>query len=231
MPEFRIEIAGKSQAAYDRYPNSWPQGSTGQNLETFAWDLLDQGVVGRSDLLVVGSRGGQVVLPWLWRALDNRTPPAVVINGGCAMKLPAAICWPRGAISFLLMGGLDNFRGAMSKEAYVADAKSRVPAENRTTAILFVNEMTHMPQSDLLRAVLPFMLKVLLAWKEMGPAQPPLREFDALLSSLARTACWSGRLLYTQSAGVWQETAFGSGTSVPAKREQLSVSSVRRCVQ
>ena len=75
--------------------------------------LLDWGV----DCFLFGSRGGQVVLPILWQSLQNATPPrqglglldsfpawelnswGVVVNGGCAMRLPGpTICWPEGAI-------------------------------------------------------------------------------------------------------------------------------------
>jgi len=231
MPEFQVEIVGRSGAAYDRYPPSWPQGSAEPNLETFARELLDRGTVERSDVLVVGSRGGQVVLPSLWRALGDWVPPAVVINGGCAMNLPAAIHWPKGAVTFLLMGGLDTFRGATSVETYIADTKSRVPAENGTTAILFVKEMMHMPQSKLLGAVLPLMLKALLTWKEAGPSLPPVADFQALLTSIAQARCWSGHLLYTHRSGVWKDTTFGPGGPEPAKRHRFGVSCPRQRVK
>lgn len=165
-------------------------------------------------MLVVGSRGGQVVLPFIWRALGARSPPVAVINGGCAMKLPVAVDWPLAAATFLLLGGRDTFSGAMSAEAYIADAKSRVPSQNRTTAILFVSEMLHMPQTTLLRTVLPWMLKALAAWKASGLASPPpSAEFQALLAALKEAGCWSGRLLYTQQAGGWQDTTFGPAAS------------------
>lgn len=70
----------------------------------------------REDCLLFGSRGGQVVLPHVWRSLGDKTPPAVVINGGCSMGLPKPAAWPRGAVTLLLMGGQDNFRGSMSPE-------------------------------------------------------------------------------------------------------------------
>jgi len=219
---FSVEIAGQSRAPYDRYPQSWPQGSAGPNLETFAQELLQQGVIERSNCLVIGSRGGQVVLPYLWRELGDTAAPAVVINGGCSMKLPTAVQWPTKAVTFLLMGGQDYFRGAMAPEEYVADAKSRVPAGNATTAILFVNEMPHMPQTDLLGSVLPRMLETLLAWQMVGPGSPPEAELQAVLSVLARTKGWSGRLLYTQSAGVWREHPFGPHSSVSLQQQRLA---------
>jgi hypothetical protein len=215
---FKVEVAGQGRAPYDRYPPSWPQGSAGPNLETFAQDLLNRGVIDKSDCLVIGSRGGQVVLPHLWRMLGDRVPPAVVINGGCAMKLPAPAQWPVQAMTFLLMGGQDYFRNAMSPEEYLADAKSRVPAGNATTAILFINEMPHMPQTDLLGAALPRMLESLLVWQKEGAGNPPEAELQAVLSALASAKCWSGRLLYTQSAGEWREIPFGLSGSVPMQQ-------------
>ncbi|CAK0849040.1 unnamed protein product, partial [Prorocentrum cordatum] len=159
------------------------------------------------DVLVVGSRGGQVVLPNLW-AWGAKVPPAVVINGGCAMNLPTQVFWPDHAITFLLMGGQDNFRGDFSHEdppEYLEDAISRVPPGNGTTAILYVNEMQHMPQAPLLAAVLPHMLLALLRWQESRA--PPLHEFRPLLAALNRDG-WSGRLLHTRSPGNWEDVTF-----------------------
>jgi len=222
LPEFKLDIAGHSRAPYDRYPPSWPQGAAGPNLETFAKELLDQGKVERSDLLVVGSRGGQVVLPYVWRSLGDRAPPAVVLNGGCAMQLPTAVQWPKAAITFILIGGQDNFRGNMSLEEYVADAKSRVPKSNGTTAILFVNEMVHMPQANLLSAVLRPMLKTLLTWQKTGPSQAPQAELQAVLAALTQMRCWNGRLMYTQAPGAWQDIPFSPSGPAPTKRQQLA---------
>mmetsp|Transcript_71889 Transcript_71889/g.186669 ORF Transcript_71889/g.186669 Transcript_71889/m.186669 type:complete len:142 (+) Transcript_71889:1-426(+) len=134
------------------------------------------------------------------------------------MKLPKAVHWPTQAISFLLMGGQDYFRGAMSPEEYVVDAKSRVPAGNATTAILFVNEMPHMPQTEMLGAALPQMLETLLSWQKVGSGNPPEAELHAVLSILERTGPWSGRLLYTESAGVWRELPFSSSPAVHMQR-------------
>eukprot|EP00434_Breviolum_minutum_P013528 symbB.v1.2.011922.t1/scaffold809.1/size160600/1 len=75
----------------------------------------------------------------MWQAQAQGAPPVppvVVINGGCAMKLPTPVMWPDHQVLFALIGGKDNFR-------------SHLPAANKTTAILFVKEMTHMPQQHL----------------------------------------------------------------------------------
>jgi hypothetical protein len=209
----KVEIVGRSHAAYDCYPEGWPQGRRVPNLQSFAAsELLATGAASRSSCLVVGSRGGQVVLPVLWQTLGATVPPAVVLNGGCAMDLPTPVFWPQSAVSFLMMGGQDDlFRTQkgrrLTPEEYLADAKRHVPAQNKTTAILFVNEMTHMPQSRLLSASLRSMVDAVLSWKATGEA--PVAKFESIKASLAKDA-WSGVLLYTKDASSWHEEAFGT---------------------
>lgn len=213
MPDFRLDIKGQARAPYDRYPASWQGGAAGPNLETFAAQLMDQGIVEQSECLVVGSRGGQVVLPSLWSRFGDGVPPAVVINGGCAMGLPTAVYWPTQAVTFLLIGGQDNFRGKASVEEYIADTKSRVPKGSSRTAILYVSEMQHMPQSALLGAVLPQMVRALLAWKRAGASAPPPHDkMQAVLAAVKQQKQWSGCLMYTCGAGVWQDLPFGGAT-------------------
>jgi hypothetical protein len=201
---FSVNIVGQSRAHYDCYPEDWAHGSPPPNLQTFAGEVMQQGILDASELLIVGSRGGQVVLPNFW-AWGVKVPPTVVINGGCAMKLNTPVRWPDSAITFLLLGGADNFRGKFSHQEYVEDSKKRVPKANSTTAILYVNEMQHMPQAQLLAAVLPHMLVALQAWQERGTA--PLKEFRPILAALNRDG-WSGRLLHTRAAGVWEDVTF-----------------------
>lgn len=201
---FSMNIVGHSRAPYDRYPEDWAHGSGPPNLRTFAQEVVSQGTLKKTDLLVVGSRGGQVVLPNFW-ASGVKVPPTVVMNGGCAMKLNTPVQWPDDAITFLLLGGADNFRGKFSPREYIEDAKKRVPKANSTTAILYVSEMGHMPQARLLSAALPHMLSALQAWQEKGTA--PLKEFRPLLAALNRDG-WSGRFLHTRTAGVWEDIAF-----------------------
>lgn len=116
------------------------------------------------------------------------------------MNLPERIYWPDSAVTFLLIGGQDNFRGSASVEEYIAETRAWVPRGNGTTAILYVNEMVHMPQGALLRAVLPAMLCSLLAWKP--GTGPPKADFRKILS-VVNTDGWSGRLMYTKRAGEW----------------------------
>mmetsp|Transcript_79894 Transcript_79894/g.144196 ORF Transcript_79894/g.144196 Transcript_79894/m.144196 type:complete len:567 (-) Transcript_79894:805-2505(-) len=208
-PRFQVEVVGRSRAPYDVYPPCWPQGSPAPNLESFAEEVRASRVTERSNCLVFGSRGGQVVLPYLWQAQaqfrSGPVPPAVVINGGCAMNLPTGVSWPEDAITFILLGGQDNFRGHFGVEEYVAETRSHVPKANATTAILYVNEMTHMPQQNLLASTLPWMIRGLSAW-EVG-RQPPLSHFRSILSSLSKDG-WSGRLLYTSGPGNWEDIKF-----------------------
>merc|ERR1711862_12977 len=149
--------------------------------------------VEHADCLVVGSRGGQVVLPTLWQARGRYIPPAVVINGGCAMDLPTPVQWPESAGTFLLLGGQDYFRGHLDMDSYVADLQCRVPRRNSTTAILLVHEMAHMPQTELLVAILHHLVCAVTDWK--GPDTIPHDEFDAILASLT-VGGWSGQLVY-----------------------------------
>ncbi|CAE7821901.1 unnamed protein product [Symbiodinium sp. CCMP2592] len=104
-----------------------------------------------------------------------------------AMKLPTPVRWPESAVSFLLIGGQDNFRGRLSVEDYVAETRSHVPLANKTTAILFVQEMTHMPQQPLLRGVLRLMLKAIASWKVEGKL--PLEQFRNILAFLRQEQC------------------------------------------
>merc|ERR1711920_363835 len=96
--DLSVKILGESRAPYDRYPACWiNKGAPPPNLETFALDLLAQNCLDDADCIVVGSRGGQVVLPTLWHACGKNTPPAIVVNGGCAMSLPTQVRWPESA--------------------------------------------------------------------------------------------------------------------------------------
>jgi len=200
-----VSIKGSSMQVYDRYPESWGGGSEAPNLESFGIDLVSQGVVEQSDCLVVGSRGGQVVLPTLWKARGSDVPPAIIINGGCAGNLPLPITWPEAAVSFLLLGGHDYFKGNQGAEEYLASAIKEVPTKNKTTAILLVNEMAHMPKTQLLESILQHMIIAAVSWKSMD--FPPCDEFNTIISALNKDN-WSGNLAFTSGMGVWQEFTF-----------------------
>lgn len=207
-PRFKVEIVGQSRAPYDRYPPCWPNGAPAPNLESFAASVLSSKVVERSRCLIFGSRGGQVVLPFLWNAQEKgilKVPPAVVMNGGCAMSLPKPVSWPHDAITFVLIGGQDYFRGNLSPEQYVMETRNHVPTSNASTVILYVAEMVHMPQMKLLRSIMQLMLRTLTAWQTSG--RPPLEHLRAILSRLSQDG-WNGRLLYTSGPGIWEDIKF-----------------------
>jgi len=201
----RLDILGQSRAPYDRYPATWSDGAPAPNLESFAASLVTKGVVEKSSCLIFGSRGGQIVLPALWKARGGDVPPAVVMNGGCAMKLPEPVHWPSSAVTFLLLGGRDYFRGSFTPVQYIADARSRVPRSNSTTAILLVDEMDHMPQTEMLTAIIHLMISVIISWKSSG--QTASSDFDTILKTLV-TLGMAGQLHYTVSPGCWKEFCF-----------------------
>ncbi|CAK9039253.1 Uncharacterized protein SCF082_LOCUS22961 [Durusdinium trenchii] len=108
-----------------------------------------------------------------------------------AMNLPEVVAWPTeapDAVTFLLIGGCDHFR---------------------STALLYINEMEHMPQSHLFALILPHLLRVCLAWKRKVEVAP-LRELQCLLTEL--NSCkgeWTGCLSFTSGAG-WTDVPFGA---------------------
>lgn len=84
------------------------------------------------DCFIFGSRGGQVVLPILWRAVKD-VPPSVVLNGGCAMRLPGPqVEWPCGAVTVMLLGGKDFFRAGVSRDDYLDTTCRCVPQWNQS---------------------------------------------------------------------------------------------------
>jgi len=204
---FDMAILGRSRASYDCYPEDWEDGNAAPNLESFAEELLSQNVLDECDCLVVGSRGGQVVLPSFWRARGASVPPVVVLNGGCAMSLPKQIQWPDSAVTCLLIGGQDFFRGDLSPDEYIDHTVSHVPHGNSTTVILYVHEMQHMPQAQLLSLVLRRLIEASTAWHATG--LPPLKQLNAVLQALL-SGGWSGRLLYTgRHEERWETYSFG----------------------
>lgn len=147
-------------------------------------------------------------------------PPAVVINGGCAQTGSNPSWWPETAVTFLLLGGRDYFRGGMPDGEYVAFTKGRVPAGSTTTAILFVREMEHMPQAPLLGAILRDAISAAISWRASGRVLVP--GLRVLLSALSAGG-WTGQLSYTSSSGAWEDIAFAGATpgkSLPAALSQ-----------
>eukprot|EP00441_Pelagodinium_beii_P046918 CAMPEP_0197624044 /NCGR_PEP_ID=MMETSP1338-20131121/3856_1 /TAXON_ID=43686 ORGANISM="Pelagodinium beii, Strain RCC1491" /NCGR_SAMPLE_ID=MMETSP1338 /ASSEMBLY_ACC=CAM_ASM_000754 /LENGTH=459 /DNA_ID=CAMNT_0043194141 /DNA_START=52 /DNA_END=1432 /DNA_ORIENTATION=+ len=207
-PSLQVDVVGKKGMPYDRYPDSWESGAAAPNLQTFARDIVRIGVPLRTDCFILGSRGGQVVLPVIWEAMGNASPPAVVVNGGCAMGLPGPPTqWPARAVTVMLLGGQDYFRGAKSSYEYLLDTRKHVSSQNASTAFLYVPEMKHMPQEELLGAVLPRLVSAALTWNDDVP-------LEQLLSAAQALECsgWGGRLCYTSGPGLWKEMVFGQPT-------------------
>lgn len=202
---FTVEILGASRTPYDRYPPGFQDGCPPPNLESFGKDLVSQGKVESCEAFIVGSRGGQVVLPVFWKLRGNQVPPTVVINGGCSMNLPTPSGWPDQAVSFLLLGGQDYFKNNQSTDDYFAQTCGNVNPKNSTTAVLYVEEMGHMPQVQLLTSILEHMLLAIVRWKSFGAV--PTAKFEHILTILSKGG-FSGRFAYTKSAGAWGQLAF-----------------------
>jgi len=211
----RVEMCGSRGANYDRYPECWQNGKPAPNLETFAKELLGKPL---GDVLVLGSRGGQVVLPRFWRKLGDQVPPAVVINGGCAMNLPGPkIAWPQQAVTMMLMGAEDFFKGKKSSAEYLTASKSYVPPNSRT-AILYVRQMQHMPQKALLQLVLRPLVMAAARWKYSKTC--PEEQLHQLTVQLEDES-WSGSLFILQGS-VWKESTFGPLDESPKKKSKTA---------
>jgi len=206
--DISLQVVGQSRAPYDRYTEAWGPASGGPapNLQSFAADVVSQDTLKSCDCLVVGSRGGQVCLPTFWQMKGSDVPPAVVLNGGCAMQLPIHVPWPDSAVSFVLLGGQDYFRQQFTLDQYLHDAKSRVPHSNSTTAIMLVHEMVHMPQAQLLDAILYHIVKAVTQWKE-DPEAVPNAEFERIVAAVSAIG-FHGTLTYKTGLGdAWEVTS------------------------
>lgn len=94
----------------------------------------------------------------------------------------------------------------MRGKEYIASTKACVPKESFSTAILYVREMEHMPQTSLLRLLLKPLLLAAIYWRASGRA--PAFEFAALAREL-EAAGWSGSISHLQVPGSWRELSFG----------------------
>lgn len=132
------------------------------------------------------------------------------------MNLPGPkIPWPSKAVTILLMGGQDFFRGKMSSAEYLEMSKKCVNPQNSTTAMIYVRQMQHMPQKRLLELVLRPLLVAAMAWKTSNKCpEEQLRDVQRALQAQS----WSGVLLFTPAAGVWQESPFGAAEESPKRR-------------
>ena len=81
------------------------------------------------------------------------------------MNLPGPkIVWPVKAVTIMLMGAQDFFKGSKSSSEYLTASQSHVPPNSRT-AILYVRQMQHMPQKALLQMVLRPLVMAAAKWK------------------------------------------------------------------
>ncbi|CAJ1397007.1 unnamed protein product [Effrenium voratum] len=201
-PRLTLSSFGQSRMPYDRYPLGWPNGAPGPNLETFAEELLAAGVVEQTECFILGSRGGQIVLPYLWEMKGDAVPPAVVINGGPALDMPRPAKWPSSAVTLLIMGGQDYFRNPNVPPAkWISNARKRVPANNKHTALLYLPEMGHMPPPQVLQCVICDAVLALGMWRS-NPSQC-LRIFQAILQKLHKSGI-AASFSYTSAKG-WAE--------------------------
>jgi len=206
---FKINIFGRSGSADDKYPPGWPTGQNGPNLLTFAQAQLEQGILEHADCLVCGSRGGQVVLPAFWEARGNSVPPAVVINGGCARDdHPTGVRWPEGAVTFLIIGGKDYFKGHRTLKEYLDQTIRHVPAGNATTAVLLIDDMGHMPHTEMLDSILKVCIKAVVTWK--ATLRAPVNDLEDIANILAKNG-WKGELLYKRVKEQWDAFNFRNG--------------------
>lgn len=221
-PKLYLQVYGQSRGAYDRYPPSWPGGSPAPNLESLAEELTSSGVVENSHCIVLGSRGRQIVLPHLWSRFGDAMPPAIVINGGCALETPRPIVWPKDVVTLLVMGGQEYFRKPeMSVEQYMNEARERVPKTNGFTAQLVVPDMGHIPEPKVLEAVLSHRVFVALKSWSFSPSQF-IATFQTILLEL-RNHGINASLFYTAAPGRWMNLQLPQRPPAPAPAWQPAV--------
>ena len=109
-----------NNTSYDCYPNNWttdnPDISTNSNynLASLSNIVLDKYLHLKNkniniDLIICGSRGGQVTLPFLWTLFNNlmiKSPPCIIFNSGICHS---PIKWPENIPLILLSFGKDYF--------------------------------------------------------------------------------------------------------------------------
>eukprot|EP00435_Cladocopium_sp_Y103_P015550 s4352_g3.t2 len=209
-PELQVEMVGRKGMPYDCYPDSWQSGRPAPNLQSFGEDVVRIGVHNRVDCFLFGSRGGQVVLPILWHALRNATPPSVVVNGGCAMRLPGPpICWPERAVTVMLLGGQDFFRAGISRDEYLQRTFENVPDSNATTAFFFAARLHSGKgrQDEVARAALRHLIFAALAWSPEAPQRIPLSHFDNAAEALLKEG-FAGFMCFKNGRN-WSKKYFG----------------------
>ena len=141
--------------SYDRYPLSRDIDAMTHNLVTFADNVVCKKLkenVGGNNIIVCGSRGGQVTLRRLWQL--NIYNAFVDINGG-SLGQPQwfnQLVYPIDMKGVCIIGGRDDvFMGELNlQQALMSDAK------NKPGVFIVYNPiMRHMPNHDILHIMMP----------------------------------------------------------------------------
>lgn len=134
------------------------------------------------------------------------------------MNLPGPkIAWPQQAVTMMLMGSEDFFKGKKSSAEYLTASKSYVPPNSRT-AILYIRQMQHMPQKALLQLVLRPLVMAAARWKYSKTC--PEEQLHQLTVQLEDES-WSGSLFILQG-GSWKESTFGPLDESPKKKSKTA---------
>jgi hypothetical protein len=237
--QIAVEVVGSTfsfGAPYDKYPD----GHSGPNHHTFAQSVIDGtfqdyftpyvvpghapprlGAPGTPLLeaaaLFFGSRGGQMVLPYMWSRVGDALPPVVIVNAGPTQaNIPFAEYWPPNAIVFLLVCGSDEtFKNQQTApEEYFRQTLSGVPTNSARTAVLFVKELFHMPDDELMMKVYPHMTKSVIEWKEAG--EPNTNRFQRMVETISShrpnprfgTSRYTGEMRWKHGTDQWQVIQF-----------------------
>eukprot|EP00435_Cladocopium_sp_Y103_P009233 s49_g2.t1 len=137
------------------------------------------------------------------------------------MNLPGPkIVWPQQAVTLMLMGSEDFFKGRKSSAEYLTASKSYVPPNTRT-AILYVRQMQHMPQKALLQLVLRPLVMAAARWKYSKIC--PEEQLHQLTVQLEDES-WSGSLFILQGRA-WKESTFGPLDESPKKKSKTAEAS------
>jgi len=122
------------------------------------------------------------------------------------MRMPGPrVVWPQRAVTVMLLGGQDFFRGNDTADEYLNSMCSSIPAGNLTTAMLYLPKMGHIPQKEVLAACLVLLVRASLTW-QLEPGRLPA-EFAEAMAALEYIQ-FDGRLRYTTANG-WMERKFG----------------------
>ena len=154
-------VVGTWDSAYDAYPEHWPGGRTGSNLESFVDDVMVPIIKEMIDagngpsFLICGSRGGQVTLNRLWqKALQC---PTICINAGLLMTSTRI---PKSMRLLLATFGQDYF--PTSNQSYVQKQFERLATSN--AVVYYHKHDGHMPKN--LASDIMALVHVITTWPD-----------------------------------------------------------------